>query len=363
MTIATGGVGNPGDRFGQLSNRSMPAVDGNDAQHRLSLALVVPIFNDFVSFQQLCLKIDVLLLDWAVDLSIIGVDDGSVQSAASVQFDPPLRNIKQVRLIRLRCNLGHQRAIAVGLVEVAAEGRYDAVLVADSDGEDRPTDMGRLIANHRTDRDRIVVARRSKRSEGLRFRAFYTIYKALFHAFTGKRIDFGNFVLLPKAALDRLVNTPETWNHLAASILRSRIPLSGVGCHRGTRYAGISSMNLVSLLIHGLSAVSVFSDFVFARMLVASAGITILAAVMAATAVLIRMSSDLAVPGWATNVVGISMIILLQTLLFSMVASLTMLRDRSAVAFVPSAHAQVFVGERLTLFDAEFATQESNVPI
>jgi len=151
---------------------------------------------------------------------------------------------------------------------------------------------------------------------------------------------------------------PETWNHLAGAILRSRLPLRAVGCQRGKRYAGTSSMNLVSLLIHGLSALSVFSDFVFARMLVASCAITVFAVLMAATAIIIRLSSNLAVPGWATSVVGISGIILLQSVLFSMVASLTMLRGRSAVAFVPTAHAQVFIGERLTLFDAGHLSRE-----
>jgi polyisoprenyl-phosphate glycosyltransferase len=317
----------------------------------LKLALVVPIFNDFVSFAQLCREVDVLVTDWRAELSVIGVDDGSQQSGV-VSFDPPLVNMKQVRLVKLVCNLGHQRAIAIGLVEAMEDGGFDAVLVADSDGEDRPVDMGRLVAEHRAHGEAVVVARRSKRSEGLRFRAFYAIYKTMFHAFTGKKIDFGNFVLIPNSALARLVHMTETWNHLAASVLRSRLPLSAVGCHRGIRYAGSSSMDLVSLLIHGLSAVSVFSDFVLARMLVASAAITVVAAVVAVAAVVIRLTTTLAVPGWATSVVGISMIILLQALLFSMVASLTMLRHRSAVSFVPSVHARVFVGERLTLFDA-----------
>jgi hypothetical protein len=326
--------------------------NGAGSGSRLELALVVPVFNDFVSFLQLCRETDSLLGNWCADLSVIAVDDGSLESVGPVLFDPPLVNIKRVRLVKLACNLGHQRAIAIGLVEAVTEGGFDAVLVADSDGEDRPVDIGRLIAEHRARGDVIVVARRSKRSEGLRFRVFYSIYKTMFHAFTGKKIDFGNFVLLPNAPLARLVHMTETWNHLAASILRSRLPLSAVACQRGRRYAGSSSMNLVSLLVHGLSAVSVFSDFVLARMLVASSAITVIAAVMGVTAVVIRLTTTLAVPGWATSMVGISVIILLQALLFSMVASLTMLRHRSAVAFVPSVHAQVFVGERLTLFEA-----------
>ncbi len=210
---------------------------------------------------------------------------------------------------------------------------------------------GHLIAVHQACPAQVVVARRSKRSEGLQFRAFYALYKGLFRIFTGKRINFGNFILVPRPFLTRLVNMPETWSHVAASVLRSRLPLRFVECARGTRYAGTSSMNLVSLLIHGLSAVAVFSDVVFARMLVASAAITLLAVVMALTAIVIRLATDLAIPGWATNVVGISMVILSEALLFSMMASLMMLRNRSAVAFVPSANAQIFVDEHLTLFE------------
>lgn len=327
------------------------------AESRLNLALVAPIYDDFICFTQLCREIDGLLPDWNAKLTVIGVDDGSLQSAHAAGFDPPLSAIARVCLVKLRCNLGHQRAIAIGLVEAMHIGGFDAVLVADSDGEDRPADMGRLIDQHRTERGAVVVARRSKRSEGLRFRIFYSIYKSMFRAFTGKKIDFGNFVLLPRPAADRLAHMTETWNHLASAILRSRLPLASVGCERGTRYAGSSSMNLASLLIHGLSAVSVFSDVVLARMLVASCAVTLLALLAAATAIVIRLTTTLAVPGWATSVVGISVIILLQALLFSMISSLTMLRHRSALSFVPTEHAHIFAGERVTLFDSAAAAE------
>jgi hypothetical protein len=110
-------------------------------------------------------------------------------------------------------------------------------------------------------------------------------------------------------------------------------------------------MSFVNLLIHGLSAVAVFSEFVFARMLVASAAITAFAIVMAGSAIVIRLTTRLAIPGWASTVVGFSLVLLSEALLFSMVSSLVMLRGRSSETVVPSAHAQVFVSERLTVFE------------
>ena len=64
--------------------------------------------------------------------------DGS--NEAPVYSINNLRQICAIEVVTLACNLGHQRAIAVGLVEVYCRKRFDAVLVMDSDGEDAPAD-------------------------------------------------------------------------------------------------------------------------------------------------------------------------------------------------------------------------------
>ena len=74
----------------------------------------------------------------------------------------------------------------------------------DADGEDRPEDVSRLAAAWSEDTNRIVVAQRGERSEGLAFRFFYAIYKLTFRIMTGQKIDFGNFCLLPRESLRAL---------------------------------------------------------------------------------------------------------------------------------------------------------------
>ena len=195
-------------------------------------------------------------------VSLIAVDDASSELLTS-DAEPDAASIEGVEILRLICNLGHQRAIAVGLAEVAQRHAYDAVIVMDCDGEDRRCDLVRLIDAHRMDRTAIIVAQRAKRSEGLSFRAFYELYKSVFILLTGRRMDFGNFLLIPRPMVTRLAHMPEIWNHLAAAVLRSRVRVVGVPTERGRRYAGNSSMNLVALLTQGLSAIAVLSDIVF----------------------------------------------------------------------------------------------------
>jgi hypothetical protein len=315
----------------------------------LKIAIVIPVFNDWQSFAQLCRNIDALSPSWGTRLTIIAVDDGSSQSPP---HDTPVttsNNIESVEILTLACNLGHQRAISVGLVATLDAGVFDAVIVADADGEDRPEDIGRMIEAHRRDPKSLIVGRRAVRSEGAHFRAFYCMYKMLFSLATGKNIDFGNFSLIPSVRLRSLLYMPESWNHLAATILRSRIPLLRLNCTRGTRYAGVSSMNLVSLLGHGMSAISVFRDLVFTRLLALAAGVAVLSLCVAVAAACLRLATDVAIPGWATTVVGISGIMFLQALILLVVASISLLGGRSGVDFVPALQGRQYISNRSVL--------------
>ena len=57
-----------------------------------------------------------------------------------------------------------------------------------------------ILALINTDNNSIVVAKRSTRSEGLKFLTFYNIYKLIFKILSGKVIDFGNFCYIPSSS-------------------------------------------------------------------------------------------------------------------------------------------------------------------
>ncbi len=322
----------------------IPATD--EAIQRITV--ITPVYNDFAALGSLCRDLGIAAQACRLSLSIIAVDDGSVELPTTPDHLPPC--VERIEILRLISNLGHQRAIAVGLAEAARIRDHDAVVIMDCDGEDRPSDLAQLLDAHSRHPSAIIAARRGKRSEGAcRFRFFYGLYKGIFTVCTGRGIDFGNFMVVPGAVVARLAHMPEIWNHLAAAVLRSPVPIQRVSCDRGTRYSGHSSMNAVSLLAHGLSAVAVFSDLVFVRLLILASVVCGLALLVAAVAIVIRVTTDLAIPGWASNVVGTSAIILFQALTLSVVACLTMLGGRSAAVFIPASQAGQYIAERIVL--------------
>ena len=241
------------------------------------------------------------------------------------------------------------------------------VLVMDSDGEDRPQDIPALLQAAADHPNHIICARRSKRSEPRMFRIFYSCYKLAFRILTGRHIDFGNFCFIPASALRSVVYNPATWNHLAASILRSRIPVLGVDTERGRRLAGQSSMNLAALLLHGMSAISVYADLVTVRIVIAMLGFAVIAICGIAVVVAIRLFTDLAIPGWASNVVISLLAMIMESMVFATIAALMLLSARSAKPVTPAFDALAYVdsgdqhGDRRRAMSGHYAGSELEV--
>ena len=135
-------------------------------------AVVTPVYEDGESFAALCR--DLAGIEAGAVLEILAVDDGTI--AAPPAIDAVREAGLAGRIVRLRRNCGHQTAVWVGLAVAASEPRYTGAIVMDSDGEDRPEDIGRLIGAIGPDCD-AAAARRGRRTESLPFRLFYRLYR------------------------------------------------------------------------------------------------------------------------------------------------------------------------------------------
>jgi glycosyltransferase involved in cell wall biosynthesis len=311
-------------------------------RNAIRLAVVTPVHNDWASFTRLIEALDRELRGSCGELVVFAVDDGSAEKPPVI--DGPFVVLKRVEVLRLAINLGHQRAIATGLAHVAAHN-FDCVIIMDCDGEDRPEDARALTARHSHDPAKVIVAERAKRSECMQFRVFYTLYKIAFISLTGVRIAHGNFCLIPAARLSAILHSSNTWNNLAASIVKSRVPYTGIPTVRGSRYHGTSGMNFTSLLLHGLSAVSVYLDIVATRVLIACTMMLTFLIAMLAFIIMIRLFTDLAIPGWATMSFGLISVIIIQLLMLSSSVLFTLLNSRGQSSVIPIVEATRYIQE------------------
>jgi hypothetical protein len=310
-----------------------------------SITFLIPVFNDWDSVSILLRNLDAVLLQHQERADVLIVDDGSTIEPRALPRTTE-RALSRVAILKLQRNVGHQRAIAVGIAYLNEHGVSDVVIIMDADGEDRPDDVPALLNGFRYHKQqRIVFAQRAKRLERFSFRLGYHAYRLLHRLLTGIAVKVGNFSVIPRHFLPNLAASSDLWNHYAAAVFKARLPWSTVPCDRGKRYSGRSTMDFVALVTHGLSAISVFGDIVGVRLLLFAGGLVV--AVLAALAVVlsVRLATTWAIPGWATMTAGLLLVILVQCLGGALLLSFFILTARAGSTFLPARDYKFFIAD------------------
>lgn len=100
----------------------------------MQIIITMPIYEDTDSATELCQKIDLVFSNMkSIHVSLLLIDDGSTSSplAAGISLLPEA--IESISVLTLRRNLGHQRAIAIGLAFIQQHLKCDAVVVMDAE--------------------------------------------------------------------------------------------------------------------------------------------------------------------------------------------------------------------------------------
>ncbi len=271
------------------------------------LIIVTPVYEDKEASSKLFQELGKI---FGKQVFIVAVDDGSVKQPLDISAitSAGLEGV----VIKLKRNVGHQRAIAIGLGYASDNmNEKQTVVTMDSDGEDTPASIKELIAALDDDTD-VVVAQRKSRVETLQFKAFYVVYKFIFNLLSGRKISFGNFMAFTYSGVRRVASMSELGTHVASTVLSSKLRIKPLLLDRGPRYAGQSKMNFVGLVLHGFKGLMIFAEDVLVRVGIASALVAGLALLGGIVAVLLKVSGY-ATPGWFSVALGILTLVFLQT--------------------------------------------------
>jgi polyisoprenyl-phosphate glycosyltransferase len=278
------------------------------------IIVITPVYEDLEAFNKLLIDLEIEFLD---KVYVVAVDDGSVRAGLSREF---WKSNLNGLIIKLKRNVGHQQAIFVGINWTAKFiGRKQIAVIMDGDGEDSPASIKILIhALNQPDID-VAVASRAKRSEPLKFKFFYNFYKFLFKILTGKKINFGNFMAMKQASLNRIAAMHESSIHLAASVLISNLNLHYSKINRGNRYAGKSKMNFSFLVLHGFRGLMVFFESILIRLAI-FCGLIASFSILTTFVILALKFLNYTPPGWSSIAIGIIMVVLIQTIMLSLIS-------------------------------------------
>lgn len=271
----------------------------------MSTWIVTPVYRDVRSFEILRERLREVLAQGAGEARFVVIDDTAGQDDQIER----LRRLPDVTVLRPPFNLGHQRAIVFALRKILRRvGDEDAIVTLDADGEDKPTDLPRLLAALRAApgeerlKQQVVLALRTKRRESVGFKVFYRLFRLMFRSLTGATVRSGNFAAMPGSLAKRVLLHPTFDLSYSSAILALDVPVEYVPCERGERYEGRSKMTYGRLAMHGLRMLMPFTDRIAIRALGAFVFFGILGGVLAAVVVCLKIFTSSAIPGWTSYI-------------------------------------------------------------
>jgi polyisoprenyl-phosphate glycosyltransferase len=307
---------------------------------RIHATVLIPIYNDWDSLGILLRELDRELSD-EYRLHLLLVDDASTHPKPSALIHRSFSAFGSVTCLRLKCNVGHQRAIAIGLSWLVSSRNIAPVIVMDGDGEDKPSDLPQMLRLFQeSGGDVAVFAGRTKRSESLLFKVFYRLYRGLHRVMVGLPVRIGNFSVIPFTYVEGLTVSNYLWYHYAATVVRTRMPFVTLKTARGNRYSGVSKMNFVSLVRHGISAIAVQSEVLSIRMLILACGFTMVGLAALAAVLGISAFTSLAIPRWTGL---IALLLLLQVLSVAFTFAMQSVSVHGNNGLIPVRDCSVFV--------------------
>ena len=283
----------------------------------MKLKILIAVYNDWSS-------LDILLAEIYKKLNQTvwkNYEVYIVNDASTIEIPEKIK--RKTKIINLFNNIGSQGAISIGVKYIQKKiDDMTHLLIMDSDGEDKPEDIVRLLDECKINENKIVFARRKKRRESVLFRALHFTYKKIFKMLFGKDLDFGNFSCMTKSNLNKIVNINNLQTHYSASILRSKIPFSKIDCEKGFRIEGSSKLNFWKHFAHALMSLSVFVDLIAIKFFFISLVGIVLSIISSITIFIMKLYFPEILLGIASNILlslAIITIVLFLISLFSLI--------------------------------------------
>ena len=226
--------------------------------------IILPTYNDWKSLSILLIQIEKYLKNTNIIYKVLIIDDNS--SEKNKYRLNKNKFFKEIKILRLKNNVGSQKAIATGLKFISKyqKKREDKFIIMDSDGEDDPKKIKEIIKfidkNHKT---KIITMNRTIRKESFFFSILYEIHLLLTFFITLKYIRFGNFSFLSRKVINSLTKKKELWLAYSATLNKFFESKESILAPRRKRISGKSKMSYSNLITHSLNIQSVYMKNIF----------------------------------------------------------------------------------------------------
>jgi dolichol-phosphate mannosyltransferase len=269
------------------------------------ISVILPIYNEEQGllgfFQELHTAMEQIGRDYEVILVNDGSSDGSFGLIKQLS-----EKHRQVRYINLSRNFGHQIAISAGIDH--ARGNY--VVLMDSDGQDPPEEIAKLLVKAEEGYDVVYAQRMSRGKEGVMKKWTAKAFYNLLNKITSVPIpmDVGDFRIINRKVIDALKQMPEKQRYLRGQIAWLGFNQTSISYHRRSREEGDTKYTWRKMFRLAMDGITSFSNWPLRLATITGFVCAFIGFVLILYTLYSRYVSQDYEPGWASLMITITFI-------------------------------------------------------
>jgi len=227
-----------------------------DKNSRIKYSIVVPVYNEEEVILEFYRRTTSTLQGTKEGYEILFVNDGSTDNTLSILRELNSRDAS-IKVINFSRNFGHQIAITAGMDYTVG----DSVVIIDSDLQDPPEVILRLIEKWKEGFDVVYAVRHERKGETVLKKLTASIFYKLIIKITNVTIpkNVGDFRLIDKKVLIALRSIREHHRFIRGLVSWVGFRQTGVTYVRDERFAGETKYPLKKMLKFAFDGITSFS--------------------------------------------------------------------------------------------------------
>ena len=223
----------------------------------LQVSVVIPVFNEELVLHEFYPRLKKEAENWDKSYELLFVDDGSTDN--SFELICKWKKIdSNIRVIKFTRNFGQQAAVLAGF----RQSRGDIVVQIDSDLQNPPEEIKRLLGAFTNDVDLVVTVPRKRRDSSLRIlgsKVLHSLAQALF----GSRfkLNLSSFRAMRRSVIEKIDQCQDRSRYMAVLMSWMAVPTVHVEVDHHLRKTGQTKYGILPLLRLTWDLITGYSNF------------------------------------------------------------------------------------------------------
>ena len=223
----------------------------------LQVSVVIPVFNEELVLHEFYPRLKKEAENWGKSYELLFVDDGSTDN--SFELICKWKKIdSNIRVIKFTRNFGQQAAVLAGF----RQSRGDIVVQIDSDLQNPPEEIKRLLGAFTDEVDLVVTVPRKRRDSSLRVlgsKVLHSLAQALF----GSRfkLNLSSFRAMRRSVIEKIDQCQDRSRYMAVLMSWMAVPTVHVEVDHHLRKTGQTKYGILPLLRLTWDLITGYSNF------------------------------------------------------------------------------------------------------